>query len=82
MVSRPGWAKLVEYAAGFKKGTHIRAEGELSSSEYETDGGVKVRTCVIVAFSMFTSVPASAPRHQIVGPDAATAVADGRSRNP
>ncbi len=29
------WAKLAEYAAGFKKGAHLRVEGELRSREYE-----------------------------------------------
>jgi single-strand DNA-binding protein len=46
------WSKLAEYAAGFKKGAHVRVEGELRSREYETDGGVKVRTYVIVASSI------------------------------
>ncbi len=48
------WAKLAEYAAGFKKGSHLRVEGELRSREYETDGGVKVRTYVIVASSIMS----------------------------
>ncbi len=48
------WAKLAEYAAGFKKGSHVRVEGELRSREYETDGGVKVRTYVIVASSIMS----------------------------
>ena len=51
------WAKLAEYAAGFKKGAHVRIEGELRSREYETDGGVKVRTYVIVASSIMTLRP-------------------------
>ena len=38
------WAKLAEYAAGFKKGAHLRVEGELRSREYETDAGVKLTT--------------------------------------
>lgn len=45
------WAKLAEYAAGFKKGAHVRVEGELRGREYETDSGTKVRTYVIVASS-------------------------------
>ena len=51
------WAKLAEYAAGFKKGAHIRVEGELRNREYETDGGVKVRTYVIVASSIMNLRP-------------------------
>ena len=51
------WAKLAEYAVGFKKGAHIRVEGELRSREYETDGGVKVRTYVIVASSIMNLRP-------------------------
>jgi single-strand DNA-binding protein len=46
------WGKLGEYAASFKKGAHIRVEGELRSREYETDKGVKVRTYDIVARSI------------------------------
>ena len=48
------WSKLAEYAAGFKKGSHLRVEGELRSREYEIDGGVKVRTYVIVASSIMS----------------------------
>ncbi len=51
------WSKLAEYTAGFKKGAHIRIEGELRSREYETDGGVKVRTYVIVASSIMNLRP-------------------------
>jgi single-strand DNA-binding protein len=51
------WAKLAEYAAGFKKGAHLRVEGELRSREYETDGGVKARTYVIVASSVINLRP-------------------------
>ncbi len=51
------WAKLAEYAAGFKKGAHVRVEGELRSREYETDAGVKVRTYVIVASSIVNLRP-------------------------
>jgi single-strand DNA-binding protein len=43
------WGKLGEYAAAFKKGAHIRVEGELRSREYEVEGGGKVRTYEIVA---------------------------------
>jgi single-strand DNA-binding protein len=32
------WAKLAEYAGGFKKGAHVRVEGELRSREYIRDG--------------------------------------------
>jgi single-strand DNA-binding protein len=45
------WAKLDEYAAAFRKGSHIRVEGELRSREYETDGS-KVRTYEIIANSI------------------------------
>jgi single-strand DNA-binding protein len=51
------WTKLAEYAAGFKKGAHVRIEGELRSREYETDAGVKVRTYVIVASSIMNLRP-------------------------
>ncbi len=51
------WSKLAEYSAGFKKGAHLRVEGELRSREYETDGGVKVRTYVIVASSIMNLRP-------------------------
>ena len=70
------WAKLAEYAAGFKKGAHIRIEGELRSREYETDGGIRVRTYVIVASSIMnlrpnqrTRVSDSEPEHASAGPD-------------
>jgi len=46
------WGKLGEYAATFKKGAHIRVEGELRTREYETDSGVKVRTYEVVAGSI------------------------------
>ena len=51
------WAKLAEYAAGFKKGAHVRIEGELRSREYQTDNGTKVRTYVIVASSIMNLRP-------------------------
>ena len=51
------WAKLAEYAAGFKKGSHLRVEGELRSREYQTEVGVKVRTYVIVASSIINLRP-------------------------
>jgi single-strand DNA-binding protein len=44
-------------AAGFKKGAHIRVEGELRSREYQTDTGVKIRTYVIVASSIMNLRP-------------------------
>jgi len=50
-------AKLGEYAAGFKKGSHLRIEGELRSREYQTEAGVKVRTYVIVASSVINIRP-------------------------
>jgi single-strand DNA-binding protein len=51
------WAKLAEYAAGFKKGSHLRVEGEFRSREYHTEAGVKVRTYVIVASSIINLRP-------------------------
>ena len=45
------WGKLGEYAAAFKKGAHVRVEGELRSREYESQGA-KVRTYDIVAISI------------------------------
>jgi single-strand DNA-binding protein len=76
MAPCPGWTKLAEYAAGFKKGAHIRVEGELRSREYETDTGVKVRTYVIVASSIMnlrtgqrTAVSAHEPEHASAVPD-------------
>jgi single-strand DNA-binding protein len=45
------WGRLGEYAAAFKKGSHICVEGELRSREYETNGA-KVRTYDIVASSI------------------------------
>ena len=39
------WAKLAEYAAGFKKGAHVRIEGELRSrSTRPTTARRSVRT--------------------------------------
>ena len=54
------WGKLGEYAAAFKKGAHIRVEGELRTREYETDSGVKVRTYEVVAGSITNLRPGSA----------------------
>ena len=51
------WAKLAEYAAAFKKGAHVRIEGELRSREYESDNGTQVRTYVIVASSIVNLRP-------------------------
>ena len=51
------WAKLAEYAAGFKKGAHVRIEGELRSREYQTDNGTEVRTQVIIASSIMNLRP-------------------------
>lgn len=45
------WGTLAEYAAAFKKGSHICVEGELRSREYESNGA-KVRTYDIVASSI------------------------------
>jgi len=72
------WAKLAEYAAGFKKGAHVRIEGELRSREYQTDNGTKVRTYVIVASSIMNLRPGqrisaseSDPEHASDGPEEA-----------
>jgi single-strand DNA-binding protein len=46
------WGKLGEYGASFRKGAHIRVEGELRTREYENEAGAKVRTYVIVASSV------------------------------
>jgi single-strand DNA-binding protein len=62
------WGKLGEYAAAFKKGAHIRVEGELRSREYETAGGTKVRTYEIVASSIHNLRPASAITHRRTSP--------------
>ncbi len=51
------WAKLAEYAAGFRKGSHLRVEGELRSREYQNDAGVKVRTYTVVASSIMNLRP-------------------------
>ena len=51
------WAQLAKYAAGFKKGAHLRVEGELRSREYETDAGTKARSYVIVASSILNLRP-------------------------
>jgi single-strand DNA-binding protein len=45
------WGKLAEYAAAFKKGSHLCVEGELRSREFESTGA-KVRTYDIVASSI------------------------------
>ena len=51
------WSELGAYAAGFKKGAHIRVEGELRSREYESQNGAKVRTYEIVARSIHNLRP-------------------------
>ena len=70
------WAKPAEYAAGFKKGAHLRVEGELRSREYDTDSGIKVRTYVIVASSIINLRPGqristseSEPEHASIAAD-------------
>ena len=47
------WSKLAEYAAAFKKGAHIRVEGELRSRDYDGKNG-KVSTYEIVAESIIS----------------------------
>ena len=70
------WAKLAEYAAGFKKGAHVRVEGELRTREYETDGGVKVRTYEIVASSTVNLRQGQRTSMSESGSDQGTAPAD------
>ena len=53
------WGKLGVYAAGFKKGAHIRVEGELRSREYEANG-MKVRTYEITPLRSRTCALANA----------------------
>ena len=50
------WGRLGEYAAAFKKGSHICLEGELRGREYESNGA-KVRTYDIVANSIINLRP-------------------------
>jgi single-strand DNA-binding protein len=76
MAPCPGWTKLAEYAAGFKKGAHLRIEGELRSREYETDTGVKVRTYVIVASSIMNLRPGQRGTASVSQPEHASAVPD------
>jgi single-strand DNA-binding protein len=47
------WNGLGEYAADFKKGSHIRVEGELRSREYDGQNG-HVQTYEIVAESILS----------------------------
>jgi single-strand DNA-binding protein len=70
------WAKLAEYAAGFKKGAHVRVEGELRSREYETDNGTKVRTYVIVASSIMNLRPGQRISASESDPEPASAGSD------
>ena len=71
------WGKLSEYAAAFKKGAHIRVEGELRSREYETEAGVKVRTYEIVANSISNLRPGQRNSAQETEPEAAPAASPG-----
>lgn len=61
------WGKLGEYAAAFKKGSHLCVEGELRSREYETEGGTKIRTYDIVANSILNL--RSGQRNNVPEPD-------------
>jgi len=70
------WGKLGEYGAAFKKGAHIRVEGELRSREYETDG-TKVRTYEIVANSILNLRSGQRNNAQETEPEQAAAVPDG-----
>jgi single-strand DNA-binding protein len=47
------WSKLAEYAGAFKKGAHLRIEGELRSREYDGQNG-HVSTYEIVAQSIIS----------------------------
>ena len=70
------WGKLGEYVARFKKGAHIRVEGELRSREYETAGGTKVRTYEIVASSIHNLRPGQRNNAQENEPEEAPAASD------
>jgi len=65
------WGKLGEYAAAFKKGSHICVEGELRGREYESQGA-KVRTYDIVSNSI---VNLRAGQRSVQAPDSAEAAA-------
>jgi single-strand DNA-binding protein len=47
------WGNLADYAATFKKGSHVRVEGELRSREYEKDGATH-RIWEIIAGSILS----------------------------
>lgn len=46
------WGKLGEYAAGFKKGSHLHIEGSIRTREYTQKDGTKVSTYEVVASSI------------------------------
>ena len=48
------WAKLGDYAAAFKKGSHLRIEGEIRSQEFQNKDGNKQNAYEIVAASILT----------------------------
>jgi single-strand DNA-binding protein len=48
------WAKLGDYAAAFKKGSHLRIEGEIRSHEFQNKEGNKQKAYEIVAASILT----------------------------
>jgi len=48
------WAKLGDYAAAFKKGSHLRIEGEIRSHEFQNKDGNKQIAYEIVAGSILT----------------------------
>src|SRR5216683_1078725 len=64
------WGSLGEYAAAFRKGSHLCVEGELRSREYESNG-TKVRTYDIVASSIINL--RAGQRYTVPVPDEAAA---------
>lgn len=69
------WGKLGAYAAGFKKGAHIRIEGELRSREYEANG-MKVRTYEITASAITNLRSGQRTTAQDAEPEQASAASD------
>jgi single-strand DNA-binding protein len=66
------WGNLGEYAAAFRKGSHIWVEGELRSRDYESNG-TKVRTYDIVASAIINL--RARQRNAAVAPEPAEAAA-------
>ena len=59
-------AKFAEFAAGFKKGSHLQVEGELRSREYQKDGVthrvVEIRTKSILKLDRAQQQTEAVPR--------------------